>query len=301
MKWQGRRQSDNVSDQRRSSGGKIALGGGLGSIIVIGLLVFGLVTGNDTSGLINIAQNFTDSSASSGAAAESEPLTEEEQAEQDFVETILADSEDIWTQVFRENGKTYNPVELVLFSGSVQTAGGIATSATGPFYSPSEERIYVDLSFFQELKENYGARVKSDIAGESGDFVVAYVIAHEVGHHVQNQLGALDEVSQMQNALSTAEGNEWSVALELQADYYAGLFAHYESELYGALESDDIAAATEAAAAIGDDAIQEQAYGHVQPDTFTHGTSAQRSEWFARGYKSGTLAGGDTFEELGLE
>ncbi len=299
MKWQGRRQSDNVSDRRRSSPGQLAVGGGVGSLVVIGLLVFGLFTGFDTSGLINVAQNFTESTSGT-TMVDDTPLTRNEQDQLDFVETILADSEDIWTRVFSDNGKTYSPVQLVLFSGSVQTPGGIATSDIGPFYSPSDKTIYVDLSFFRELRSNYGARVKTDIAGDSGDFVVAYVIAHEVGHHVQNLLGDLDEVSRMQSVLSTAEGNEWSVALELQADYYAGLFAHYEAELYAAIESGDISAATDAAAAIGDDAIQEQAYGYVRPDTFTHGTSAQRCEWFTRGYEDGTLAGADTFGELSL-
>ncbi len=301
MKWQGRRQSGNVADQRGSSKGKIAIGSGIGSIVVVGLIVFGLFTGYDTSGLANLAQNLTGSSTLSTTTVDNYEPTEQEQAQLDFVETILAGTEDTWTKIFTENNMTYRPTTLVLFSGSVQTASGVATSEIGPFYSPSEEKIYVDLSFFQELRDDYGARVKTDIAGDSGDFVVAYVIAHEVGHHVQNLLGELDEVSQMQNTLPEAQGNEWSVALELQADYYAGIYAHYESELYGSLEEDDITAATEAAAAIGDDAIQEQAYGQANPDTFTHGTSDQRSEWFTRGYKDGTLAGGDTFSELGLE
>ena len=301
MKWQGRRQSTNVSDQRNSSNtGKIAAGG-LGSLVVIGLLLFGLFTGFDTSGLANLAGQIAGGvgQTTTAGALTSGDLTQEQQDQLDYIETILADSEDVWTQVFADNGMTYRPSKLVLFSGSIQTPSGLATSASGPFYSPADETIYLDLSFFNDLQIQYGANVQSNIAGVSGDFVVAYVICHEVGHHVQNLLGVLSDVSQAQARLSTTQGNKWSVACELQADYYAGVFAHYEDQL-GYLEPGDINAAVTAAEAIGDDSIQEQSYGYAKPDTFTHGTSQQRADWFTRGYQLGTLDGGDTFAVFGL-
>ena len=301
MEWKGRRQSTNVSDRRGSSStGKFAVGG-IGSFLVIGLLVFGLLTGYDTSGLISIAEQFTggNPAVSSGTVTPGE-LTQEQQDQLDFIETILADSEDIWAKVFADNGLKYRPCKLVLFSGSVQTPSGLATSASGPFYSPADETIYIDLAFFDEMRTRFGADVKANIAGESGDFVVAYVIAHEVGHHVQYQLGILDDVNKARKALSKTEGNKWSVACELQADYFAGVFAHYIREL-GALEAGDIAAALKAAESIGDDNIQQEAYGYVKPDTFTHGSAKQRAEWFTKGYESGTLYGGDPYKALGLK
>lgn len=203
----------------------------------------------------------------------------------DYLLVVLADLEDVWTQLFREAGKRYEPPTLVLFDGYTQSACGMGSSETGPFYCPADSKVYIDMSFFREMSRRFGA---------DGDFAIAYVLAHEVGHHVQNQLGITAQTQRQQQSVSKAEANRISVRVELQADYFAGVYAHYMSEA-GYLDVDDIEEAMNAAHAIGDDRLQEQSQGYSVPDSFTHGTSRQRAEWFERGYRSGTIEDGDTY------
>ena len=208
----------------------------------------------------------------------------------EFVSTILADTEDVWKKIFQENGLTYEEPKMVLFRNNVETACGSATSASGPFYCPGDRKVYMDLAFFEELKTRFGA--------QGGDFAIAYVIAHEVGHHVQTLLGTSAKMRQLQEGKSEAEANKLSVALELQADFFAGLWTHYNQNTNQMLEPGDIEEALSAANAVGDDAIQSKMQGHVVPDSFTHGTSEQRMYWFNKGFRSGDINQGDTFKEL---
>ncbi|OES43398.1 KPN_02809 family neutral zinc metallopeptidase [Domibacillus iocasae] len=276
MKWQGRRGSSNVED-RRGMGGKAILGGGIGGVGLIFVLIFTLL-GGDPSQLLG-----TDSS---------EPYVEKEQDQElaQFVSVVLADTEDVWTEVFEEEGMVYEEPVLVLFSGSVDSACGTATSAVGPFYCPGDQRLYIDLSFYKELQNQFQA---------PGDFAMAYVVAHEVGHHVQTLLGTSQKVHAMRNRLSEEEYNEYSVKLELQADYYAGVWAHHAQGM-NVLEEGDLEEALTAASAVGDDTIQKRAQGYAVPDSFTHGTSEQRKNWFYRGFQSGNLKNGDTFNAKDL-
>lgn len=277
MKWKGRRKSTNVEDRRGSStGGKIAAGGGIIGLIFLAIQIFG---GGDTSEILNQIQN------SVPVTSEERELTPEEKELGEFVEITVADTEDIWNEIFAANGADYREPGMVLFSDAVQTACGGASAASGPFYCPADEKIYMDLGFFEELRTRFGA--------QGGDFAIAYVIAHEVGHHVQNLLGTAGEVRQQQQRLSQAEANELSVSLELQADFFAGVWAHHNQQY---LEEGDIQEALSAASAVGDDAIQKRTSGRVVPDAFTHGTSEQRMEWFKRGYNSGDINLGNTFE-----
>ena len=270
MRWQGRRQSENVEDRRSVTGGQVAIGGGiLGIIIALVLgLVFGLPSGTSV----------TQSTTASTTVEQADEMRQ-------FVGVVLADTEDFWNEQFKAMGETYKEPALVLYSGYVQTASGTATSATGPFYSPADETVYIDLSFYEELQNKYGA---------GGDAAQAYVIAHEVGHHVQNQLGILDAVHADEQRVSEDEANELSVRTELQADFFAGLVAHYQGQNKW-LEAGDIDEALNAANAIGDDRLQQQAQGYVVPDSFTHGTSEQRVRWFKLGYETGQISRGDTF------
>jgi predicted metalloprotease len=276
-----------------STGKKAGIGGGL---LVAGIMLFGLLTGKDTSMLVNLVQMFNGGDYIEQTA--NEPLTEEQQREGEFVATILADTEDVWTSVFKQYGKNYQKPELVLFTGQVQSVCGGATAAVGPFYCPADRKVYLDMSFFDELKRRFGAKMKSDVAGNSGDFAVAYVIAHEIGHHVQNLLGTSDEVNRLQQRSSETDANRLSVALELQADFYAGIFTHYADQYNDILESGDIESAISAASAVGDDAIQSRTQGYVVPDAFTHGSSEQRVYWFRKGYQTGDISQGDTFSEI---
>ncbi|MFD2518929.1 KPN_02809 family neutral zinc metallopeptidase [Salinimicrobium flavum] len=279
MKWKGRRKSSNVEDRRGSStGGKVAIGGGLIGLIFLAIQLF---SGGDTTEILDQLQN------QSGTATEERELTAEEKELGDFSATVLADTEDIWHDIFRENGGTYQEPGMVLFSDAVQTACGGASAASGPFYCPADQKVYMDLTFFEELHKRFGAK--------EGDFAIAYVIAHEVGHHVQTLLGTSGKVREAQQGISQTEANELSVALELQADFYAGLWAHHNREY---LEGGDIQIAMSAASAVGDDAIQKRTSGRVVPDAFTHGTSEQRMEWFMKGYRSGDIRQGDTFKAL---
>lgn len=279
MRWRGRRQSGNVEDRRGAGvpGGGMVLGGG-GAIL---LLILALLFGADPRQLLEqLPQGgMADVPASGGMA----PPADDEASQ--FIAVVLAETEDVWNAQFRAMGEQYVEPRLVLFTGRVQSACGMATAAVGPFYCPGDSQVYIDLSFYDELQRRFGA---------PGDFAQAYVIAHEVGHHVQNLLGIADEVTRAQRGVSEAEANELSVRLELQADFFAGIWAHY-AERAQLLEPGDLEEALRAATAIGDDALQRQAQGYVVPDSFTHGTSEQRARWFRRGYETGDLAQGDTF------
>jgi len=274
MRWRGRQASGNVSD-RRGMGGKLAVGGGLGGLVI---LVLSLLLGGNPLETINVGsqQNYT-------------PSAEEDELAQ-FVGVVLKDTEDVWNNLFSEElNADYQEPTLVLFSQSDQSGCGFATAATGPFYCPMDNSVYIDLSFAEQLAQRFGA---------AGDFALAYVVAHEVGHHVQNLLGTSGKVQQARQSLSEVEGNKLSVALELQADFYAGVWAHHNQEMNQVLEPGDIEEALRAANAIGDDRLQKQSQGHVVPDAFTHGTSEQRMYWFKKGFETGDLNDGDTFSEL---
>ena len=281
MKWQGRRQSDNVEDRRSISGGKVAVGGGIIGLIILLLNVFGGETGQQIAPILEQMQG---GQTQTEAAA---PLSKEDEEMGQFVKVVLADNEDIWGKIFAEHGMTYKNPKLVLFRGSVQTSCGGASSASGPFYCPADQKVYMDLGFFEELKTKFGAK--------GGDFAIAYVIAHEIGHHVQTLLGTSAKMHRDQEGKSQAEANKLSVALELQADFYAGVWAHYNEKN---LDEGDIEEALSAANAVGDDAIQSKMQGQIVPDSFTHGTSEQRTYWFKKGFKTGDIKQGTTFEEI---
>jgi len=279
MRTEGRRTSDNVEDRRgMSSGGKMAIGGGIGTI-VIALVV--LLLGGDPSQVLN--------SSTEAPATESGPITTtpEEDAMDNLVRVVLAGTEDVWTKIFKESNMTYQQPILVLFRDQVQSACGYASGASGPFYCPGDQKVYIDLAFFDELKTRFGA---------NGDFAIAYVIAHEIGHHVQNQLGILSDVNNQRARMSEVNANKILVRLELQADFLAGMWAHYDQQMFNSVESGDIEEAMNAASSVGDDVLQKRYQGRVIPDAFTHGTAAQRKEWFRRGYTSGDFDQGDTFK-----
>lgn len=277
MLWQGRRESGNVQD-RRGIGGPVAVGGGIVGVIV---LILNFLLGGDTSQLPQ-------------PDSMSQPMTTEQKTAQDqevhFVKVVLAETEDVWTNIFKQMGRQYSDPTLVLFSGTTQSGCGYASAQTGPFYCPADQQLYIDLSFYDELKNRFGA---------AGDFAQAYVIAHEVGHHVQNLLGISDKVDRLRQQLSREEFNKYSVRLELQADFFAGVWAHYEQGR-GVLEAGDIEEALNAANSIGDDRLQKQAQGYVVPESFTHGTSAERMYWFKKGYETGDINQGDTFSATDL-
>jgi len=283
MKWQGRRQSGNLDDRRGMSKGKLAAGGGIVvTIIVLALNFFGGETGQQ---LAPVVEQFGNSQT---VQTEQRELTAQEKEMGNFMATVLADTEDVWNQIFSQNNiGDYKEPTMVLFTDRVSTGCGNASSASGPFYCPADQQVYMDLAFFDELKTRFGAK--------GGDFAIAYVTAHEIGHHVQTLLGTNQKVSQLQRQTNKTEANKLSVALELQADFYAGLWAHYNQEY---LEEGDIEEAMSAANAVGDDAIQKRSRGDVQPDSFTHGSSQQRMKWFMRGYKTGDIKQGDTFAEI---
>lgn len=283
MKWIGNRQSDNVEDRRgMTSGKKTLLGGGVLGIVILLLNTFG---GEKAQMITPILEQFNQ--GNNQEPTEQRALTEEEKQTGDFAETVFAYTEDTWNTIFKENGMDYKEPRMVLFSNNVSTACGDATSASGPFYCPGDQKVYMDLEFFKELKTRFGA--------QGGDFATAYVIAHEVGHHIQTLLGTSAKMREEQQGKSEAEANKLSVCLELQADFYAGVWAHYNQKY---LEVGDIEEALSAAHAVGDDAIQSKMQGHVEPDTFTHGTSEQRIYWFKKGYQTGDINQGDTFKEL---
>ncbi|MBE3091606.1 MAG: neutral zinc metallopeptidase [Candidatus Atribacteria bacterium] len=275
MDWKGRKKSSNVEDRRGLSSGKMVVGG-IGGIIL--LLVFTLLGGNPVDIINNMQNTDTEVDSSYQATAEEEELAE-------FVSVVLAETEEVWTMLFKEQGGQYDYPTLVLYSGMVDSACGVAGSSAGPFYCSGDQKVYLDLSFFNELRKNYNA---------PGDFAIAYVVAHEVGHHVQMLLGIMDQLNELRQKLSKTEYNNLMVRLELQADYFAGVWAHYVNRI-DLLEKGDLEEALNAASAVGDDRLQKQNQGYVVPDSFTHGTSEQRQRWFYKGFTNGTIAGGDTF------
>ena len=283
MKWQGRRKSGNLDDRRGMSKGKLAAGGGIVvTIIVLALNFFGGETGQQLAPIVEQLGN-----SQTVQQTEQRELTAQEKEMGNFMATVLADTEDVWNQIFAQNNiGDYKEPTMVLFTDAVSTACGNASSASGPFYCPADQKVYMDLAFFDELKTRFGAK--------GGDFAIAYVTAHEIGHHVQTLLGTSQKVTQLQRQ-NRSEANRLSVALELQADFYAGLWAHYNQEY---LEEGDIEEALSAANAVGDDAIQKRTQGDVVPDSFTHGSSEQRMKWFMKGYKTGDINQGDTFSEI---
>ena len=275
MLWKGRRQSSNVED-RRGRSTKVMVGGGIGTIILALAIYF---LGGDPTQLLNNTQlNDSQTTAPYQGTAEENELAQ-------FVSVVLAETEDVWTDLFRKEGMDYKYPKLVLYSGSVQSACGFSGAATGPFYCPGDYKLYIDLSFYDELQQRFQA---------PGDFAMAYVIAHEVGHHVQTLLGINEKAMSFRSRLSGKEFNQYLIRLELQADYLSGVWAHYVQRM-NLLEEGDIDEALNAVSAVGDDRIQKNIQGYVVPDSFTHGTSEQRKRWFYKGFKSGDLNGGDTF------
>ena len=278
MLWRDQRESDNVEDERKSGGGggRIVLGGGIGTVI---LVVLYLLLGGNPQALFNSQQAQLPQNAQYDSQAPHDEASK-------FVAVVLADTEDAWHAVFQQMGREYEEPKLVLFTDQTRSGCGFASAATGPFYCPEDRRVYIDLGFFNELQNRLGA---------GGDFAEAYVIAHEVGHHVQNLLGISDRVQAARRRLSEAEYNQLSVRLELQADFLAGVWARYADRVKHVVEAGDIEEAMRAASAVGDDRLQYRSRGYVVPDSFTHGTSEQRVRWFRRGYETGDLSQGDTF------
>jgi predicted metalloprotease len=278
MQWRNRQQSSNVEDMR-GMGRALPIGGGIGTL-VLGLIIYFM--GGDPSAVINSGGSGTSITQQGGSRSQGAGNDEQ------FVSAVLADTEDTWGKFFEQRGQRYREPKLVLFTDRVQSACGVAGTSSGPFYCPGDQKLYIDLAFFREMKDRLGA---------PGDFAQAYVIAHEVGHHVQNQMGTLGQVHAMEERVSKKEANQLSVRTELQADFYAGVWAHY-AERKGLLDPGDIEEALGAASAVGDDRLQQQSRGYVVPDSFTHGSSEQRVAWFTKGFKSGDLKQGDTFNEI---
>ena len=283
MKWD-KQESDKFEDRRgMSGGGKALIGGGAIGIIILLLNMFGGETGQSIGTILEQTQG----TQMEGDATKTRELSAEEKELGAFAESVFVYNNQTWTDIFNKNDMQYEEPGMVLFDDGVNTACGSATSASGPFYCPSDKKVYMDLRFFEELKTRFGA--------EGGDFAIAYVIAHEMGHHIQTIMGTSSWMRQQQQGLSEADSNNYSVCLELQADFYAGVWAHYNQKY---LEAGDIEEALSAANAVGDDAIQSKMQGQVVPDSFTHGTSEQRMYWFKKGYNSGDIKLGDTFKAL---
>ncbi len=277
MLWKGRSESTNVDDRRgMSTGGKMVAGGGLlGVIFLVANLLLG---GGDVSDLEQLQQPQTSELSPQQKALEDERAS--------FVKVVFKDTEDVWDELFAKQGAQYQKPTLVLFSGATSSACGSASSASGPFYCPGDNDVYIDLSFAEELRNRFNA---------SGDFALAYVIAHEVGHHVQYLQGTSDKMAKLRQQVGEAEYNKYSVKLELQADFYAGVWAHHNNKMKNVITREDIDEALNAANAIGDDRLQKEGQGYIVPDAFTHGTSAQRMYWFKKGFESGDLSQGNTF------
>lgn len=283
MKLNGRRESSNVDDRRRSGGMRAGIGGmGIGGLVIVALITW-LMGGNPLDVVQNMdmtqLENVTEQSATGEFSAEEEELAT-------FSKQILAGTEDVWTEVFQKMGRTYTPPRMVLYTGAVQTACGNGQAAMGPFYCSGDQTVYIDLSFFTQMKSQIGA---------DGDFAYAYVIAHEVGHHVQFLLGDLDKAHAQMERVSKTEANQISVRLELQADFYAGVWAYHDNKMFGSLEDGDIEEALDCAQKIGDNYLQEKARGRSVPESFTHGTSAQRMRWLKLGLTTGDPSRGNTF------
>jgi hypothetical protein len=280
VRWKGREQSGNVEDRRRVGTGGLVLGGGIGTVVLVAAYL--LLGGDPTQLFQMLGQTQMTTQAPAGSSQGAPPADEGKE----FVGVVLKDTEDVWGALFRARGSTYEAPQVVLFSGAVQSGCGVAGAASGPFYCPADGKVYIDLSFYDELRDRFGA---------PGDFAQAYVIAHEIGHHVQNLLGVSERVAAMRQRMSERDVNELSVRVELQADFYAGVWAHHAQKMKQVLEEGDIEEALNAASAIGDDRIQRRSTGTVTPDSFTHGTSEQRVRWFRRGYDTGDMSQGDTF------
>ena len=276
MRWLGNRESDNVEDRRGSGGGGLAIGGGIGTIVIA--VIYVLLGGNPSDVVNQIAAPQQNQSATA--------RTPEEERLATFTKVVLASTENVWDSIYQSTGKTYTQPILVLFSDQTQSGCGFASAATGPFYCPPDQKVYIDLSFFRELSEKFKA---------PGEFAMAYVIAHEVGHHIQELNGTSEKIQQLRSTLSETEYNRMSVKLELQADFLAGVWAYHANKLEKILEPGDLESALNAANAIGDDRLQEQSKGYVVPDAFTHGTSKQRMYWFKKGFETGDLRLGNTF------
>jgi uncharacterized protein len=282
MRYKGRRQSSNVEDRRgMSTGRKVGVGGGIVTVI-IALVV--MLLGGDPREVLQMMET---QQATTETVSEYQPTAHEKELAE-FVSVTLAETEDVWNKLFEDSGLTYREPTLVLFSGAAESACGFAQSATGPFYCPGDEKVYIDLNFLEELQQKLGAQ---------GDFAVAYIVAHEVGHHVQKLLGVLDQVHSLRGQVSDKQYNAETVKLELQADFYAGIWAHHAQKMKNILEAGDIEEAMNAAQAVGDDRIQMQSQGYIVPDSFTHGTSEQRMSWFRKGFETGNVNNGDTFRE----
>ena len=286
MRWKGRTKSQNVDDRRRSSGGRrVGAGIGVGGIIIV---IIALLLGENPANLLR--QFGQEPYAQTQTQAPQGARPDDELAE--FVKVVLADTEQIWNKLFREQlGRNYREPVLVLFDGTVRSACGMASAATGPFYCPADEKLYIDLSFYRELSNRFKA---------PGDFAMAYVVAHEVAHHVQKLLGITEQVQSMRARLNKTDYNKLSVRLELQADFLAGVWAHHDHKLNNILQEGDVEEAMRAASAIGDDRIQKQTQGYVVPESFTHGTSEQRMRWFRKGLSTGDVNQGDTFGATAL-
>lgn len=282
MLWRGREGSSNVEDQRGISGGGIAAGGGIGALIIG--LIYMFLGGNPSDAPVLLPGQ---QAQQQGRQYDPQQNPGDDTLAQ-FVSVVLHDTEDVWGNLMRN----YKQPKLVLFNDAVQSACGSASAATGPFYCPGDEKVYIDLSFFRELKERFGA---------PGDFAMAYVVAHEVGHHIQNLLGTSEKVQSLQQQAGERGGNKLSVKLELQADFFAGVWANHAEKMKHILQPGDIEEALRAANAIGDDRLQQETQGRVVPDAFTHGTSAQRMYWFKKGYETGDINQGDTFDDPALQ
>jgi len=284
MRWIGGRESSNVDDRRGIGAGGIAVGGGILGVIVLVLQLL-LGGGGGEEGQVPIQ-----------IPGQTQELSPEEKAADDerakFVKVVLGYTEDVWNQLFAQQGNDYQEPTLVLFRGAVQSACGSASSASGPFYCPGDQQVFVDLSFYQELEQRFQA---------PGDFAMAYVIAHEVGHHIQKLLGTSDKMARLRQQVSREEYNKYSVMLELQADFLAGVWAHHAQQMKNILEPGDVEEALNAANAIGDDRLQKESQGYVVPESFTHGTSQQRIFWFRKGFQTGDMRQGDTFNDPSLQ
>lgn len=282
MRWRGERESSNIEDRRGASVGRVAVGGGLGTVII---MVLALLFGVNPSRLLEQVP-----SEQPPATQSSRPQNAQEEELKQFVAVVLGKTEDVWSDVFRQNGRQYREPTLVLFTDRVESACGIAGAAVGPFYCPGDEKVYIDLEFYEELRRQFNA---------PGDFAQAYVVAHEVGHHVQKLLGITQRVDEMSARANEIQANQLSVRLELQADFFAGVFARYIQK-QNLLEAGDVEEALRAASAVGDDQIQRRTQGTVVPDSFTHGTAEQRFRWFKKGYDTGDIRQGDTFNAPNL-
>ncbi len=294
MRWQGRRESENVEDRRgMSTSGKVLAGGGLLGVVVLVLQL--LLGGGGENGNIQLPTMPEQEQAQGRQLSPEEETADNERAS--FVKVVLADTEDVWGNIFSQTGRQYSAPTLVLFRDLVESGCGNASASSGPFYCPADQKLYIDLSFYQELQSRFSA---------PGDFAMAYVVAHEVGHHIQNLMGTSAKVQRLRSRLSEEEYNQYSVRLELQADFYAGVWANHAQQIKtkegkSIIEADDISEALTAANAIGDDRLQKEAQGYAVPESFTHGTSAQRMYWFKKGFLTGDIGQGDTFNATSLE